>query len=450
MLLFDILLLLTNAILGFVMTRQSSAAIEKLVRQNMQEISCTAAALLDGGMLGKLTEEDVGTPEYDRLLGDLRAFQDNAEIEYIYAVRQVGEDSFVFLLDADPEDPADFGEEVLVTDALRKAARGVAAVDDAPAQDEWGCFYSAYCPVYETHGEIAGIVGVDFDSVWFDEQLSAHSTSLATITIIFVVSGGIIVMLFTRRVLKRLGWLDVELSALSSDVDELEKEILSNTGGQIDGESTAAAVGAVTTEAGGDEIEVLGSKVRYLQAEIRTFLDYSRKMAYTDALTGVGNTTAYVEAQKRITEQIGEGSAAFCVVLFDINDLKRVNDGFGHAAGDRIIRGTAEAIEYSFGREGTFRIGGDEFLVIAEGVPEEEIPEKLRRMTSWIEDFNCGNEEDHTNLSVSTGAAAFRPEQDTTFREVFVRADESMYREKREFHRNNDRRVNRLIPGSVK
>jgi sensor histidine kinase regulating citrate/malate metabolism len=182
-------LFVTNIVLGTVLMRQSTSAFRTLIRNNMLALANTAAELLDGDSLRALTEEDVGSERCNDVLNKLKAFQSNIDIEYIYSVRQVGEDEFVFTVDADPENPAEFGEPVLVTDALRQAAKGIAAVDAEPAQDEWGNFYSAYSPVYDSTGQIAGIVGLDFNSEWYDSQIRENTKSIGILSVLFVVTG---------------------------------------------------------------------------------------------------------------------------------------------------------------------------------------------------------------------------------------------------------------------
>lgn len=169
------LLLFTNIVLGVVLLHKSTSAIRALIRKNMLDISNTAAGLLDGDALGALTEEDVGKDAFNDVYAKLAVFQKNIDIEYIYAVRQTGPDEFCFTVDPDPVEPGAFGELVLVTDALREAGRGVAAVDNAPAADRWGNFYSAYSPIFDSKGRVAGIVGVDFNSEWYDRQIRQNT-----------------------------------------------------------------------------------------------------------------------------------------------------------------------------------------------------------------------------------------------------------------------------------
>ena len=433
------LMLLTNIVLSAVMMGQFRNTIHTLVRRDMLDITNTAAGLLDGDVLGALTEEDVGTPKLEDIREQLSVFQNNADIEYIYAVRQVGEDDFIFTVDADPEDPADFGEEVLVTYALREAAKGIATVDTEAAEDEWGNFYSAYSPVYDSAGKIAGIVGVDFDSAWYDSQINEHMRSSLLIAIALVAASGAVVAFFTQRVVDRLNKLKTQLSALSADVDELTAELSTEAGhmgAAPRGSDRIEEIPADSAPASSnDEIEALSSKMQAMHGQMTQYIEYARAKAYLDGLTGVGNTLAYGETQERLNREIKEGSADFHVIVFDINDLKKVNDHYGHLEGDMIIRASAAAIVGAFGERRTFRIGGDEFLAIAERSSDAEVGAKIAAMEQSLAQYNeTRNGRGYADLSLSVGSSAFRPGQDGCFRDVVVRADEDMYQKKKEFH----------------
>ena len=436
---FGVVLLLTNVVLGLVLMLQSVNTLQRLVRQNMLNISKTAAGIVDGDVLENLTEKDVGGPAFNGILSDLRIFQDNVDIEYIYAVRQTGEDEFVFTVDADPGDPADFGENVLVTYALREAAKGTATVDSEPAQDEWGNFYSSYSPVYDSEGKIAGIIGVDFSTEWYDRQIREHMVSFVVILIMSVLIGGFVVVYFTGKLRKRIRDLNSELSMLSKDVDELTEEITSNaiyregmeaydltTGGDLQNKDAVYE----------DEIETLNRKLQSMHSEMKHYLDYMHVKAYQDALTGVGNTAAYQEKQQKIDGRIGAGPEAgfVTVAVFDINDLKKINDRYGHVAGDRIIQGAASAVADVFGIPQTFRIGGDEFAAVVLDISEEDMAACLGQVEERVSLFNEKRKGEGGVLSISMGTASYDPGLDASFRELFVRADETMYVNKNKYH----------------
>lgn len=423
------LLLVTNIVLGTVLMLQSTTAFRTLVRKNMLDLATTAAGLLDGDALGALTEDDVGKESYNDVLDKLTVFQSNSDVEYIYAVRQVGAEEFVFTVDPDPVNPGEFGEDVVVTYALRQAGKGIAAVDDHPVQDEWGNFYSAYSPVFNSKGEVAGIIGVDFSSEWYERQIQENTLSISLLSLLFVVAGAAVVLMITRKLRQRFNALGDNLGVLSAEMDELMSQI-SGAGEQSHEEPDSPAGDG--DERVRDELEELGDKIQSMQEELKRYLSFVHAQAYTDALTQVGNTTAYMELQRDLNGQISRKTAAFGIAVFDINLLKLVNDRYGHIAGDSVIRGAAEAISTVFGVGQTFRIGGDEFVAVVPEVTEQKLERRLAQVDERVRGFNAQHP---WELSVSAGASVYQPETDNCFQDVFVRADQRMYQNKEEFHR---------------
>ena len=91
------------------------------------------------------------------------------------------------------------------------------------------------------------------------------------------------------------------------------------------------------------------------------------KLAYTDSLTGVKSKRAYKEAEESMNQRIAEGSVSeFSLVIFDLNDLKLINDSRGHESGDAYIKDASKLICSCFKHSPIFRVGGDEFLAIVE------------------------------------------------------------------------------------
>ena len=126
----SILLLVVNGALGTILIIQSRNDLRHQMQSRMLDILNSAAALLDGDVLERLQKEDADTPEYQYSLGILRAFQDNFNLDYIYGIRDMGNKQFTFTIDPAPDDPGEFGEPIVYTDALYSASLGVAAFDD--------------------------------------------------------------------------------------------------------------------------------------------------------------------------------------------------------------------------------------------------------------------------------------------------------------------------------
>jgi len=429
------ILLVANIILGAVLIQQSISTIQSMVRKSMLSVVTTASALIDGNDLGALTEEDIGSPSYNEIYDQLSAFQKNVNIEFIYAVRQAGDDEFIFTVDPDPEEPADFGDSVVVTDALRNASKGIASVDDAAAEDEWGNFYSAYSPVFDSEGNVAGIIGVDFDAEWFKDQMMENSWSIVVISVISVGVACLLVVLFTTRLRKQYRQLNKALTVFSSDIDELKNEISSDF--IIPGEQPVpdeAAEAPLPLKGADAEIEEMRLKMNSLHNEIRQYLTYIQKKATTDAMTHVGNNSAFEEAFRSMDQKISEGTADFYVGVFDINYLKPVNDEYGHTYGNTIIQAAAAVIAEVFGYDNTYRIGGDEFLVIVEHISADEMAAQFTQLDNAISLYNKTNPDSKVTLSIAKGYAGFRRGEDESFKQVFQRADNEMYANKEACH----------------
>lgn len=432
-----VLLFAANIALGIVMMSQSRRMLNTMIEKSMLDLTHTAVGFLDGDVMGALTEDDVGTPVFQDILDKLAVFQKNADIEFIYAAKRTDEGEYVFTVDPDPIDPGAFGEPILVTEALISAADGVAAVDDTPLADRWGNFYSAYSPIFDSAGQVAGVVGIDFSAEWYNMQVRQHTLSIGIISIIAVLIGAAVMVLITNKLRGKFRDLESGLTGLARNVDALTEEITSNPGYRESLAETEDSVQSVPNEDMSDEIEALGAKIQSMQHELELYLSYVHVQAFTDSLTHVGNTNAYQEELRRLNELIAQGKADFCAAVFDIDNLKIVNDEYGHACGDRIIRGAGNAIAGVFGKGRTFRIGGDEFIAIVLETDEETVNTKLREIEAAIETFNTAPGHPEAALSLSMGAAGYRPGVDMSFREVFVRADEAMYAAKGEHHRRS-------------
>ena len=168
-----------------------------------------------------------------------------------------------------------------------------------------------------------------------------------------------------------------------------------------------------------------------------------RELAVTDVMTGVGNKTAYLEKIHSLEQEISAGTASFTVFMFDLNGLKEINDEYGHECGDLAIADAAETLKAVFGKDDLYRIGGDEFIAILDGMPEADIERYYQELEKKLSVNNYADKPYKTHLSVSKGAAAFRPGEDTEYREVFRRADHAMYQEKAAYYTTHNRRRRR-------
>ena len=157
-------------------------------------------------------------------------------------------------------------------------------------------------------------------------------------------------------------------------------------------------------------------------------LGSARQLVYQDPLTNALSKHAYVEAEEKIDREIADGKELlFAVSVFDLNDLKFINDNCGHDAGDQYIIQSCEAIKRFFPESTLYRYGGDEFVLLIEGDEYKDRHQVLEAFNKEIDkSFVTGNP------IIATGISDYRPGKDNTFRAVFNRADERMYIRKKQ------------------
>ena len=162
------------------------------------------------------------------------------------------------------------------------------------------------------------------------------------------------------------------------------------------------------------------------EERIRKRLEKAQSEANIDALTGIKNKHAYQAAERNLNNQIVMHQVPpFAIVMLDLNDLKKINDTAGHQAGDQYIRDGSKVICDIFKHSPVFRVGGDEFAVIAQGSDYENIEKRLEEMKK-----HNGEAKRSGGVVIACGMSKF--EDDTAVGAVFERADHAMYENKAE------------------
>lgn len=147
------------------------------------------------------------------------------------------------------------------------------------------------------------------------------------------------------------------------------------------------------------------------------------KLAYKDFLTGGFNRTAY----ERDVQQYLDAKQSFRLILLDLNDLKHINDTYGHAQGDEAIRLVFKSMEATFTTGQNYRIGGDEFAVILDDADME-------RYQNWVQKFQDQliiNAQDFMYpLKVAVGSDVYRVGDWDNYSRFYHHVDQKMYQNK--------------------
>ena len=160
-------------------------------------------------------------------------------------------------------------------------------------------------------------------------------------------------------------------------------------------------------------------------------LGVAKDRANRDPLTGVKSKYAYVEAENMINQKIENGEMEdFAVAVFDVNDLKHINDTHGHQFGDEYIRLSCGIICQQFKRSPVYRVGGDEFAALLTGEDYEnrqELGEEISKLS-----LQNNSSDDYRLPVIAMGIEEYRRGEDANIHSVFERADKKMYRNKKE------------------
>lgn len=182
-----------------------------------------------------------------------------------------------------------------------------------------------------------------------------------------------------------------------------------------------------------DEIGVLTTIMNKLVDHLGAYIEDLNQLAYTDSLTEVQSKSAYDIAINEIQAKIAtDDQVEFAIGVFDCDNLKTINDKYGHDKGNIYLKSASHLIGRVFENSKVYRIGGDEFIVILEG-EDYKNREKLKQTFLDMSNEVCAFvKEPWEKIKVSVGIAAYDPKIDADAHDVMVHADHLMYENKRQ------------------
>lgn len=152
-------------------------------------------------------------------------------------------------------------------------------------------------------------------------------------------------------------------------------------------------------------------------------------LAYTDQMTGLNNRTCF----NVDFAELSKNPEDVAVIDFDLNNLKYVNDNFGHSAGDVYIKSCGTIIYEIFNGIGKcYRVGGDEFVALIEKASTIDMTHYMAMLESSVDACNRDNKESKMKMQIAYGCAVYAPETDKNLEDTYNRADKIMYANKKE------------------
>ncbi len=182
-----------------------------------------------------------------------------------------------------------------------------------------------------------------------------------------------------------------------------------------------------------DEVGLLTNTFRRLAEHTKDYVKNLNKQAYVDALTSVRNKGAYADYIQKLQDHIDNPKTRieFAFGVFDCDNLKQINDTYGHDKGDLYLKSSCRLICSIFRHSPVFRIGGDEFAVVLQNEDYRQREELVRQFRAAREELRETAANPWEKANVTMGMAVYDPENDPAVIDVARRADQHMYENKR-------------------
>lgn len=371
--------------------------------------------------------------QYNKIQQNIDSYIHNlSNIKYLYIIAHGDKDAKydMYLIDS--------SEEPLYYGAGAFEERGDEFEEFTPEKsiptisnsEQWGWLCSDYAPIYNSEGKCIAIVGCDIEMT---DVIAARTQyfikvligTLALSIMVLIIA----VVVISRLIIKPIKDINTAVQEFTPASDTIEAHVIN-----LDMHSS-------------NEIQAIYDAIRSMEINIVDYINNITNMkediekkenqinklsveSFKDGLTHVGNKAAYLQKAKELENTTKD----YALVMVDINDLKQINDQFGHKAGDVYIKGCCQIICDTFKHSPIYRIGGDEFIIVISNnedyINRFELFTKLE--TTFNESYNNTDKEPWARFSASAGLAESASD-DFSVDLVFKRADKAMYEAKSNF-----------------
>lgn len=186
---------------------------------------------------------------------------------------------------------------------------------------------------------------------------------------------------------------------------------------------------------GNDEVGILTKSFQRLTEHLKAYINDLNSKAYKDTLTHVKNKSAFDIQMRKLDDLLTSAEAdakpmEFAIMMLDCDDLKNINDQYGHVNGDTYLLTGCMFICKLFAHSPVFRVGGDEFAVLLQGEDYQNRDALLKRFDEQIDLTNASAVNPWERVSISKGIAVYDKAIDPDAESVLHRADEEMDKDK--------------------
>ena len=303
---------------------------------------------------------------------------------------------------------------------------------------DWGLDYTGSLTLYDSQKNAYGLLCVDVDITDIASQVRKYTF---TTFLVIIVIGFLFTILF-------LVWIRKFVTNPIHQLEECAVSFAAKSHGQRDIQELQFNPPVCPMQ---NEVSALSEAVNRMTVDMRDYVEgillaernaeimklhasHMTELANLDSLTGIRNKTAYDRTVRKMEYELDMGNLTiFGIAMIDLNNLKMINDTYGHEQGNSAIKKLCQIICNTFVHSPVFRIGGDEFVVILKNPDYSAV-------YSLIANFNHelfmleknSNLEPWEKISAAIGFAAYDNKIDKSVTDVFERADKQMYENKKE------------------
>lgn len=219
-----ICVLIVMNLIGWSFIIQARNTMLEQCKKTAKSSAKIAAKRIDGDLLEQIKKGDEGTDHYKEMLEQLQVFLAGDDIKYIYTMR-MDDNKLEFVVDADTKDGAAIGEEYEIYDEIADAFKGNVTVDREMTSDEWGDFYSAFAPVYNSSKQIVGIVGVDCSASAIRMQQNTFIRQFILIGFAGLIVAIVLSLIISRVLSRSVSTIAGKMSELAMKEGDLTQKI---------------------------------------------------------------------------------------------------------------------------------------------------------------------------------------------------------------------------------
>ena len=383
--------------------------------------------------------------KYEKVQTLLNGMVDDFELFYLYSLF-VRNDSMYNICSATSKAERERGEEDMKlwepTDAyepseIQKFAKAIKKNETSFFEEDsdYGAAYTACKPYVNSLGVHFGVICADISIEELHKTVNHYVLYNVVLTLCLGLLFGLILIF----------WLRHNVTGPILALEKSASNFAEKSRGKLTPEELIFDAPEIHTH---NEVESLSNAISQMSKDMRTYVQGLLKaeelarsaqeqvqdmtqLAFTDALTHVNSKVAYDKMKESLQEQIDQGIATFAFVMIDVNNLKDINDNYGHDCGDKYIFGSCHIFCHIYKQSPIYRVGGDEFIVLLQNSNYNNRNKLLKDMeTEFKKAANNSSRKPWERYSVAYGMAEYK--KGDRVDDVFRRADENMYHKKME------------------